>query len=242
MVHTQGKKTWWRRPWVVPLGFLVLLFVAFSLPPYLTGDRARSRVPDPGYDWYYPALVGHVVLASIAILTAVLQIWPWFRQRHPKWHRYAGRAYVFAGVLPGGVLAVVIGAVSPFGPVNALGNVLMGTLWLGFTITAYRRARQKRYVEHRRWMLRSATLTFSIITNRLWAVAMIIILPSFKDTAFGGSEVALMQATSAISAWMGWVLPFLFVEWWLERDVTRKQRRVQRPVEEARVVVSNASS
>ncbi|MFI9814048.1 DUF2306 domain-containing protein [Saccharothrix variisporea] len=240
MVHTQGKKKLWRRPWVVPLGLLVLLFVAFSLPPYLTGDRAQSRVPDPGFAWYYPALVGHVVFASVAILTAVLQIWPWFRQRYPRWHRYAGRVYVFAGVLPAGVLAVTIGAVSPFGPVNAVGNVLMGTLWLGCTITAYRMARRKRFAEHRRWMLRSATLTFSIITNRLWAVAMIFALPPFKDTAFGGSEVALMQATSAISAWMGWVLPFLFVEWWLERDVSRKHRRAQPTA--AKVAVSNSSS
>ena len=27
------KKKWWQRPWIGPLGFLALAFIAFSLPP-----------------------------------------------------------------------------------------------------------------------------------------------------------------------------------------------------------------
>ncbi|RKT52398.1 DUF2306 domain-containing protein [Saccharothrix australiensis] len=216
---------WWRRPWVAPLGILVLAFVAFSLPPYLSLDRAQSRVPQPGdHAWHYPALAAHVVFGSIAILTCVLQIWPWFRQKYPRGHRLAGRVYVFGGVLPAGVLAVAIGAVSPFGPINQAGNVLMGLLWLGFTIAGYRMGRQQRYVDHRRWMLRSSALTLSIITNRFWAVGTTIALTPQLDTTFGGSEVALSQAVSGLAGWMGWVLPFLFVEWWLERGDARKRR------------------
>ena len=48
---------------MAPLLVLVIAFVAFSLPPYLTFDPARSRVPIAGaVRGYYPMLVAHVDL------------------------------------------------------------------------------------------------------------------------------------------------------------------------------------
>ncbi|MGM1061760.1 DUF2306 domain-containing protein [Saccharothrix sp. Mg75] len=221
-----GKATWYRRPWVGPLGFLVVAFVAFSLPPYLTFDPALSRVPVPErHAWYYPALAVHVVFGSVAILTCVFQVWPAFRRRYPAWHRRLGRTYVFAGVLPAGVLALAIGAVTPFGPVNRVGNVLQAVLWLAFTVAAVRMARQRRVADHRRWALRSFALTVAIISNRFWAVLFSLTLPAELDTAFGGSEVALAQAISGLSGWLGMLVPLLAVEWWLERDRARGRGR-----------------
>jgi hypothetical protein len=104
---------WWRRPWIFPLGALVAIFLAFSLPPYLSMDPGRSRVPQPeslGVAHYW-TLVPHVLFGSIALATAVLQIWPWLRRTHPAWHRRAGRLYVFGGVLPAGLTALVVGFV-----------------------------------------------------------------------------------------------------------------------------------
>ncbi|MER5267088.1 DUF2306 domain-containing protein [Actinosynnema sp. NPDC002837] len=220
-----GKTKWFRRPWVAPFAFLVLVFVAFSLPPYLTLDPALSRVPEPpAHPWHFPVLVAHVVFGSVAILTCVVQVWPWFRQRYPVAHRRVGRVYVLGGVLPAGVTALAIGAVSPFGPLNQAGNVLMGSLWLVFTAVGFRMARQRRFVDHRRWMIRSFALTASIMTNRIWGVVATITLSPQLDTTFGGSEVALLQAISGMAAWLGWVIPLLVAEWWLERGDARKRR------------------
>ncbi|ONI90421.1 hypothetical protein ALI22I_11790 [Saccharothrix sp. ALI-22-I] len=220
-----GKTKWYRRPWVAPFAFVVVAFVAFSLPPYLTLNPALSRVPQPAdYAWHFPALVGHVIFGSVAILTCVLQVWPWFRQRYPVAHRRIGRVYVFGGVLPAGVLALAVGAVSPFGPLNQIGNVLMGSLWLTFTVVGFRMARQRRFVDHRRWMIRSFALTASIMSNRIWAVVATIVFSPQLDTTFGGSQVALVQAISGTAAWMGWVVPFLIAEWWLERGDAKKRR------------------
>ena len=128
---------------IVPLLLLVLAFVAFSLPPYLTLDPARSRVPVGGaVRGYYPLLVAHVVFGSIAILTACLQIWPWLRTRFPDVHRRTGRVYVFAGVLPAGAIGLVIGALTPFGPVIRASNVVLATVWLIVTMTGYRAGRR----------------------------------------------------------------------------------------------------
>src|ERR1041384_5632022 len=107
---------WWRRPWIAPLGLLALAFLAFSVPPYLTGDRTQARVQQPDFAWHYPVLAAHVVIASVAMITCVFQVWPWFRQRHPSAHRMMGRIYVFGGVLPAGAAALAIAVITPFGP------------------------------------------------------------------------------------------------------------------------------
>jgi hypothetical protein len=213
-------KTWWRRPWIAPLALVAVAFVAVSLPPYLGGDPSRSRVP-PSFPLHYPILVGHVVFGSIALLSACLQIWPWFRRRYRAWHRRIGRAYVFAGVLPAGLLALPMGALSPFGPVARASNVLLASLWLAFTITGYRRARQSRYAEHRRWMIRSFTLTASIITNRIWGpLAYLAIAPGL---AVSDEDRLLRWTVAGLSTWLGWVIPLLCAEWWLERGEPTRQ-------------------
>ncbi|MEV4637290.1 DUF2306 domain-containing protein [Actinoplanes sp. NPDC049548] len=209
-----------RRPWIFPLGALVVIFLAFSLPPYLSLDPSRSRVPQPdtlGVAHYW-TLVPHVLFGSVALATAVLQIWPWFRQRHPAWHRRAGRVYVFGGVLPAGLTALVVGAFTPFGPVTRASNVLLALLWLGCTVTGWRRARQRRYADHRRWMIRSFALTASIISNRIWGAIAAVTLAPQLDTTFHGDPMLFAWIVSGFASWLGWTLPLLVSQWWLDRD------------------------
>src|SRR5215218_2108263 len=171
------KDRWWRRPWVVPLAFLVAAFLAFSLPPYLSLDPSRSRVPaPPEFPVHYPMLVAHVIFGSIALICVVFQVWPWFRERHWTAHRRIGRIYVLAGVLPGGLVGLILALTTPFGPVIKVSSVMMALLWLGITLTGFAMARRKRFVEHRRWMIRSFALTTSIILNRFVAVAVFLAL------------------------------------------------------------------
>ncbi len=216
---------WWKRPWIAPLMVIAIVFVAFSLPPYLSMDASQSRVPAPdGVAGHYAVLVGHVLFGSVALLTACLQVWPWFRQRYPAAHRVTGRIYVFAGVLPAGTLALYVAVNTPFGPVARVSNVLLALLWLAFTVTGYRMARRRRYVQHRRWMIRSFALTASIITNRIWGVVIYLIFEPQLDTTFDGSEQMLSWTIAGITTWLGWTTTLLFAEWWLERDVSRQRR------------------
>lgn len=224
--HTAGRsRKWWQRPWVAPLAMVSVAFIAYSLPPYLTFDRTQSRVPQPGnLTFHYPILVAHILFGSVALLGCCIQIWPWFRQRYPAAHRVIGRVYVFGGVVPAGLMALTIGAVSPFGPMVAVSDVLGASLWLACTITGFRMARARRFAEHRRWMIRSFAMTASIITNRVWIVLWIVILSPQLSTTFGGSEVALRQTISGLSGWLGWVVPLLITQWWLDRGEAAKRR------------------
>lgn len=212
------RTTWWRRPWVGPLAFIAVAFLVFSLPPYLGLDPDRSRVPQPeGFPAHYPLMVAHVLFASVALLTCCVQVWPYFRQRYPAAHRRIGRVYVFGGVIPAGLSALPIAVVSPFGPMAQVSNVLLAVLWLTCTTIAVRKARARRFGEHRRWMIRSFALTVSIITNRVWGVVWGITLGPQLDTTFGGSEQFLQQTVAGLTTWTGWVIPLLIAQWWLDR-------------------------
>jgi hypothetical protein len=206
------------RPWAAaPLLVLVLAFLAFSLPPYLTLDPARSRIPIAGTAaGYYPMLVGHVLCGSIAILGCCFQVWPWFRNRFPDIHRKIGITYVFAGVFPAGVLGLILGAQSPFGPVISASNVLLAIVWLLVTVLGFRAGRDYRLADHRRWMTRSVVLTLSIITNRVWVVVWVLALSPQLATTFGGNEKLMVQAIAGLSGWLGWVLPLIIVEIWMD--------------------------
>src|SRR5574339_1198931 len=94
----------------VALLLLAGAFIAYSLPPYLTLDPARSRIAPPAdAASYYSLLVGHVVFGSVAMLGGCLQVWAWFRGRFPVWHRRIGVAYVLGGVLPAGLMGLTLG-------------------------------------------------------------------------------------------------------------------------------------
>jgi uncharacterized membrane protein len=199
--------------WLAPaLALIVGAFLAFSLPPYFTGG---TRVPAT-FALHYPLLVAHVMFASAAMVAAVAQIWPRLRTRHPVLHRRVGRVYVYTAI-PAAACAMVIGAATPFGPFLAVSNVFLAALWLWFTINGYLAARQRRFSEHRRHMVRSATLALSIITNRIWTPILFIALHPLQDSVFGGNEEHFLWFAAGLGAWLGWTVPLLAVQRWLNR-------------------------
>jgi uncharacterized membrane protein len=202
------------RKWLAPaLAVVVVAFLTYSLPPYFTGG---TRVPAT-FALHYPLLVGHVMFASAAMVTALAQIWPGLRARRPALHRRVGRVYVCAAI-PAAVCAMVIGAATPFGPFLAVSNVFLASLWLWFTINGYLAARQRRFAQHRRHMVLSATLALSIVTNRIWTPVLFISLHSLQDSIFDGNGEHFLWFAAGLGAWLGWTIPFLTVLRWLNRE------------------------
>ena len=122
-------------------------------------------------------------------------------------HRRVGRVYVFTAI-PAAVCAMVIGAATPFGPILAVSNVLLASLWLWFTINGYLAGRQRRFARHRRHMVLSAThRRCPIITNRIWTPMLFIALHPLQDSVFGGNEEHYLWVVAGIGAWLGWTIP-----------------------------------
>ncbi|MBE8518179.1 DUF2306 domain-containing protein [Amycolatopsis sp. H6(2020)] len=198
---------------MVPLALLVAVFLAYSVPPYLTFDPAQSRVPaPPGFAAHYWFLVGHILFGTIAIVGVILQIWPWLRRTHPVVHRRVGRVYVFAGAIPSALMALTIAPFSSFGPAAGGLNVVAALLWLGSTIAGWRAIRQRRYADHRKWMVRSFAMTMNTLLSRVYApLAFLGLAPWYPE------QGALIQAASTLAGTMSVLTLLLLSQWWLDR-------------------------
>jgi len=208
-----------QRAWLPPLIVVSVLFLVFSLPPYLGLDPAKARLPiRPDYPLHYPLMVGHILFGSVALLAGCLQVWPWLRTRFPVVHRWAGRLYLFGGVFPAGVLVLGVAPVSSTGFGSAVGNTALGVLWLATAVAGYRAARRRRYADHRAWMVRNFALTLSIVANRVWLVLFLVLVETPPVAAvFGGDEASRIQTAATASVWLSWVANLLFVEWYVLR-------------------------
>jgi len=212
-------KQWWRRPWVAPLFLVVLAFLAFIWPPYLGFHASQARVPiNPTEPEQYPLIITHIICGTVAVLTVCLQLWPWLRNNYPAVHRWSGRIYVFAGALP---CSLLIFALIPLAgtPVGSVGFAVAGAGWLVTTIMGYIRGRQRRYVDHRRWMLYS----FAFATNQIWTRVFFFIIFSL---AHQGHNEALLSQVGEATTWIGFIINVPLVRWWLDR--TPRQERQAR--------------
>ena len=204
-----AERSWWQHPWMVPLLVIIALFLLYVLPPYLHLNPETSRVRlDKGFPLHYEVVIGHILCGTIAMLTLCLQVWPWLLAHHPRIHRISGRFYVFAGALPTAAFALILTPlVKPHN--GAVGTMVQALLWLAVTITGFVRARQRRYDEHRRWMIYS----FAICIAPIWGRILLITLQTFPSIARAIDPVVVVEA----SAWCGWVLNLLVAQWWIER-------------------------
>jgi hypothetical protein len=215
-------------------GRLALILVAVAVAAALivvwvigrTYSPSTARLSLRAHPWFFVVLMLHVVGASVALATCVLQIWPWLRRHHPRVHRISGRLYVLAGVWPAGVGSLLLLVLWPEYPINWFSDILTTPLWLAATTIGFVLARKRRFADHRRWMLRSFALTTSFIVTLILGgpVWLIINLPGLRSQ-FDGNKVLLGHVWSGTVIWLSWIIPLLAVEWWLDREHIRKAHR-----------------
>jgi uncharacterized membrane protein len=189
---------------------LVAAFLIDELPAYLSLDPSQARIVLREGVWlHYPVLVVHIAAGTVALVTAVMQVWPWLRNRHPVIHRLSGRVYVFGGAIPSALLALTLMPLMPAWQGN-IGITMHAVLWLVTTVVGYRMVRQGRYAEHRRWMLYSFALAMGVIWGRAMVVASMQ-LPVPPDVNY----------IFEVARWFGWMVNLIIVQWWLERTSRR---------------------
>ncbi|HWH22275.1 MAG TPA: DUF2306 domain-containing protein [Allosphingosinicella sp.] len=169
---------------------------------YFTGSMAPPP-PILANAFANPYLLLHVIGGVTALVVAPLQFLPKVRSRWPGLHRKTGRIYLAAcavGAPAGFMLALGTTA----GPVAAVGFAIPAVLWALFTWVGWRAAVERRFDDHREWMLRSYALTATAITLRL-------MLPA---SAFMGFE--FLPAYRVIS-WLGWITNLALFEYYIRR-------------------------
>ena len=137
-----------------------------------------------------PWLLVHAACAGTALLMVAFQFLPAIRRRRAV-HRWIGRVYGGAVILAGSAgLALSVGTTA--GPIAGLGFGLLAVIWIYVTGQGWLAARGRRFDEHRRWMIRSFSLTFAAVTLRLYMPAAGIAGRRKVDLVFvdGGAAVA----------------------------------------------------
>lgn len=149
------------------------------------------------------ALWGHLIFGPMALMLAPFQMWQDLRSRRPRLHRMLGYGYGLSVMLA----AIASLALLPhfMGQLSAAGGfALLAFAWLGTTALGISAARNRAFGAHRRWMIRSVTLTFAAVTLRLIMAPLMIAGWSVTDTYL-------------ITAWASWIPSLVLVELWMRR-------------------------
>lgn len=191
------------------LGFGVVLYAMLYLRPGMpVGFEQQLDVYRDRAFWFYL----HIGGGMVALAGTPFQLWARIRDRHPKYHRVAGRVIATAIVL--GAIGGLGMSVTAYGGVpNKIGFATLAVLWATTVLLAVRAIRSGDVVRHRRWMIRAAALTFAAVTLRLW---------------LGGlSPLIGFEHTYALLGWLSWVPNLLVAEWWLRSTAVREAATVQ---------------
>jgi len=151
--------------------------------------------PPPGKEWYLeqmpryasrPTLTAlHVIPAALFMLLAPLQLSRRIRSRYPNGHRWSGRVMV-AVSLSIGLSGIIVGILIPFGgEFERVISVTIGVLFLVALGLGVRRARQKRFADHRQWMLRMLAIGFVPVTMRGLMISGVTMLDLHAPAIFG---------------------------------------------------------
>jgi hypothetical protein len=107
-------------------------------------------------------LVPHILGGVIALLAGPIQFSSRFRQRHLKFHRVLGRAYVVS-VFVGALTGIALSA----GRLGMPGTCVQAAAWIVCTTAAFITARNRQIARHRQWMIRSYAVTFTFVSSRV---------------------------------------------------------------------------
>ncbi|MGK5545027.1 DUF2306 domain-containing protein [Streptomyces sp. URMC 127] len=212
--------------WLITMTGLSLVVTALAIRVYLPPDMDTSRVP-PRSDLHYALLVGHIFTGAVAALLGPLQFWPRLRARRPRLHRWTGRAYFFAGVFPSILFAVPVVWFAPVGFSNQAALGTLDVLWAVTGVAAYRAARQRRYADHRLWMIRNFSMTFVAISSRVIQpfVEHAVAAQAEDPLAYGGDPLAATHDVASASAWLALVLSLIAAETWIRHRYGRRAVR-----------------
>ncbi len=117
----------------------------------------------------YPIpIIGHIVGGSLMMLAAPIQFNSILRNRRRKLHRTSGYLFIIGGVVAG-VSAVWMTLAFPdrFMGANIASNLLWGSAMASFAVLALLKAKNKKFAEHRAWVIRTYALAAGPATHRL---------------------------------------------------------------------------
>ncbi len=185
---------------------VVLLSIEIAIVSILRYFTSIEPPPPPivANAFANPFLILHVIGAVAALLAGPVQFEPRIRARWPAFHRATGRVYV-VGCAIGAPTGFILALGATAGPVVTVGFAIPAVLCAAFTWLGWRAAVERRFDEHRDWMLRSYGVIAVAITLRL-----LIPAAAFLDFDF--------VAAYRVNSWLAWMINVALVEYAIRRN------------------------
>jgi uncharacterized membrane protein len=161
-------------------------------------------------------LLLHIGGGMLALGTLPWQLAGPLRRRFPRGHRWTGRLYV-AGVAVGAAGGLALAPTAYGGAVSGTGFALLAITWATTTALGLAAARRGDIAAHRRWMTRSAAVTFAAVTLRL-------ILGTHAGLDTAGLAPVTFETTYRAAAWLSWLPNLLAAEWVVRSARVRRTR------------------
>lgn len=149
---------------------------------------------------YRIAFYVHIFSAPLVLLNGLVLLSEHVRRRHGHWHRWLGRVQVVVLLLFVLPSSMVMSRRAFGGWPAGLSFVLLSLATAGCAIVGVVYACRRRYVAHRRWMLRCYVLICSAVALRLISgTAGLVGVPSPEEAYI-------------IAAWASWLVPLAACE------------------------------
>src|SRR5579871_2570478 len=114
-------------------------------------------------------LLVHIIFGMIAILIGPFQFFPSLRKKYSKFHRFTGRVYLIS-VLVAAIAAIFLGVgdalLTQHDVVFGTGLLGLALAWLVTSGMAFWAIKNRNFVQHREWMVKTYVVTCGFTTFR----------------------------------------------------------------------------
>lgn len=197
--------------WLIPGGLILLSLLPVVGATTLSIELSGLAEVDEDNFHFHDApvpIVAHAVSGSAYLILGALQFSPGLRQRHPKWHRTAGRILIPAGLVSA-TSAMWMALFYPplFGEGIAISYIRLaaGGAMALFICLGFRSVRRREFNTHRAWMIRAYALGIAAGTQPFTLAPMVIFPALYGELWY----------TLGLSA--GWIINLAVAEWLISR-------------------------
>ena len=152
---------------------------------------------------YLPLFYVHVYSSIFVLILGLIQHFKIFSQIH----RILGYAYVIILLFFAAPSGLFIGYYANGGFWAQIAFIVLGILWIFYTLRAIIRIKNKNLIGHQFDMWRSYALTLSALTLRAWKVGIVYLFQPHPLEAY------------ILVAWLGWVLNLIIIELYINHKL-----------------------
>lgn len=203
----------WRIFLSAVLAFFAFLMIRITLP-YLSfeTDVAFLRIKQwiIHHDVWRIAFFVHVLTSMFLLIAGFTQFYNPFKNKMVNIHRTMGKLYIIVLLLLSGPAGFIMSLYANGGLLSQTAFTILSVLWVFFTVKAYLAIRNRDFVQHGNFMIRSYALTLSALTLRAWKFLLVILFHPHPMDAY------------MLVAWLGWVPNLILAEYLIRKKLSRK--------------------